>query len=246
MSHTYYDMPNYRYFSKTKDMLLFLFSVASFKCKFGKIIFMAISVEDLNDQLKYKQVLVLSYDNLIPFVLEYLKKKSLLTFAYYFICIVFLGISIRVIINIGGYFPIREMVLHSALGLLFLPVLCIPVHELLHIIPYYLGGAKRIRTGMDLRQFLFYVTAHRHVASPVLFLIVAIVPFLLFSIVLLLLVFMLPGLWKWSLSLFLFVHTTMCAGDFALLNFYFINRNRKIYTWDDADQKIAYFYEEIT
>jgi len=59
------------------------------------------------------------------------------------------------------------------------------------------------------------------------------------------LVFTLPGLWKWSLSIFLFVHATMCAGDFALLNFYFLNRRKKIYTWDDFDKKIAYFYEEI-
>jgi hypothetical protein len=54
-----------------------------------------------------------------------------------------------------------------------------------------------------------------------------------------------PGLWKWSLSLFLFVHATMCAGDFALLNFYFMKRNKKIYTWEDADGKMAYFYEEL-
>jgi hypothetical protein len=140
---------------------------------------------------------------------------------------------------------LAELILHSALGFVFLPILCIPAHELLHIIPYYLGGAKKIRIGMDLRQFIFYVTAHRHVATSVLFRIVAVFPFLVFSIVLLLLIFILPGLWKFSLSLFLFVHTTMCAGDFALLNFYFINRDRKIYTWDDADQKIAYFYEEI-
>jgi hypothetical protein len=37
----------------------------------------------------------------------------------------------------------------------------------------------------------------------------------------------------------------MCAGDFALLNFYWLNRHKNIYTWDDADQKMAYFYEEI-
>jgi hypothetical protein len=37
----------------------------------------------------------------------------------------------------------------------------------------------------------------------------------------------------------------MCAGDFALLNYYFINKHRKIYTWDDADLKEAYFYEEL-
>jgi hypothetical protein len=37
----------------------------------------------------------------------------------------------------------------------------------------------------------------------------------------------------------------MCAGDFALLNFYFLKRNKNIYTWDDAEKKMAYFYEEI-
>jgi hypothetical protein len=47
------------------------------------------------------------------------------------------------------------------------------------------------------------------------------------------------------MSLFLFVHSTMCAGDFAMLNFYYINRKRNIYTWDDADAREAYFYEEL-
>ena len=65
------------------------------------------------------------------------------------------------------------------------------------------------------------------------------------SIVLIILILMLPGLWKWSLSLLLFVHATMCAGDFAMMNFYFLNRRKKIYTWDDFDKKIAYFYEEL-
>jgi len=98
---------------------------------------------------------------------------------------------------------------------------------------------------MDLKQYLFYVTAHRYVATPLQFRIVAIVPFLLITIALVILILYLPGLWKWSMSLFLFVHTTMCAGDFALLNFYFIKKGKKIFTWDDADKKIAYFYEEI-
>lgn len=98
---------------------------------------------------------------------------------------------------------------------------------------------------MDLQQFFFYVTAHRYVAGPLQFIIVALIPFVIISLIILFLVLYLPGLWKWSLSLFLFVHATMCAGDFALLNFYWINRNKKIFTWDDADKKIAYFYEEL-
>jgi hypothetical protein len=148
-------------------------------------------------------------------------------------------------INIAGYFPFKEILTHSAFGLIMLPLLCIPLHEMLHILPYYISGARKIRVGMDLKQYLFYVTAHRYVATPIQFRVVAVIPFLLITAATIILLLILPGLWKWSMSLFLFIHTTMCAGDFALLNFYYTRKGRKIYSWDDADRKIAYFYEEI-
>jgi hypothetical protein len=154
-------------------------------------------------------------------------------------------IAVKIRINVSGVLPIHQIILHSFLGAVVFPVLCIPLHEGLHIIPYVISGAKRIRIGMDLKQFLFYVTAHRYVASPWQFRIVAITPFLVISLLFLFFVLALPGVWKWSLSLFLFVHTTMCAGDFALLNFYFLNRDKNIYTWDDADQKMAYYFEKL-
>jgi hypothetical protein len=92
---------------------------------------------------------------------------------------------------------------------------------------------------------MFYVTAHRFVTGPRQFILVALTPFITVSIILILLILFLPGLWKWSLSVLLFVHATMCVGDFALMNFYYLNRNKKIFTWDDFDKKIAYFYEEL-
>lgn len=206
---------------------------------------MALLVEDLEDQNRFRQILSISYKELVPFILDYLKKKSALMIFFWFVCVIILIGSIQIRINVSGYFRINEILFHSVLGLIIFPILCIPVHEILHIIPYVLSGAKRIRVGMDLKQYLFYVTAHRYVATPLQYKIVAIFPFLLISALLIYLVILLPGLWKWSLSIFLFVHTTMCAGDFALLNFYFLNRKKKIYSWDDADEKMAYFYEAI-
>lgn len=215
------------------------------KGKFVKRKIMKLLVEDLEDQTKFRQILAISYNDLIPFILDHLKRKSGLSIFFMSACFIFLGIAIKVRINIAGYFPAQDLLFHFFLGVIIFPVICIPVHELLHIIPYYISGARNIRVGMDLKQYLFYVTAHRYVATPLQFRIVALTPFLVISVVFTLLVFILPGLWKWSLSLFLFVHATMCAGDFALLNFYFLNRNKKIYTWDDADLKMAYFYEKI-
>jgi hypothetical protein len=207
---------------------------------------MAFSVEDLYDQNKFRLFLTIPYKNLIQFVLEYLKKKSALMFLFWSLCLLFLCFTVIIRIKVAGNFPISHILLHSVIGVLVLPLICIPLHELFHVIPYYLSGAKNIRVGMDLKQYLFYVTAHRYVATPLQFRVVAWTPFLIISIGLVLLVFLLPGLWKWSLSLFLFAHATMCAGDFALLNLYYVNRDKKIYTWDDVDKKEAYFYEELS
>ena len=206
---------------------------------------MALQVEDLEDQTRYRQILVVPYSDLINFVLDYIRRKSGLMVFFWSVCIVFLGIALTVRINITGYFPTGNVLLHSIFGLVIFPILCIPVHEFLHIIPYYFIGARKIRIGMDLKQYMFYVTAHRHVATPVQFKIVALIPFIVISLTAFVLVLYLPGVWKWSISLFLFAHTTMCAGDFAMLNFYWLNKKKKIYTWDDADLKEAYFYEEI-
>lgn len=206
---------------------------------------MALRVEDFDDQSRFRQIQAIPYGELVGFVLDYLRRKSWLMVLFWSLCIIFISVALTIRLNIAGYFPLRNILFHSLLGFIIFPVLLIPVHEFLHVIPFWLTGAKRIRAGADLKQYIFYVTAHRHVIKAGQFRFVALVPFLIITFSLIALIFFLPELWKWSLSILLFVHTTMCAGDFAMLNFYLINRHRKIYTWDDADEKMAYFYEEI-
>ena len=206
---------------------------------------MPLKIEDIEDQTRFRQILKIPYAEIVNFVLDQIRKKTGVTLFFWSICLLFLGIAVTVRIDISGYFTFSNILLHTILGMVVFPLLSVPIHESMHIVPYYLSGARKIRIGMDLRQWIFYVTAHRYVAGPFQFIIVAIIPFLIISLVMLFLVLYLPGLWKWSLSLFLFIHTTICAGDFAMLNFYWLNRNKKIYTWDDADEKIAYFYEEM-
>jgi hypothetical protein len=211
----------------------------------GKVFSMALKVEDLEDQSKYRELLKIPYDELITFVLDYIRRKSELMIFFWSVCLIFLGLALTVRINIAGYFPLKNILFHSLLGFVVFPVLWIPVHEFLHIIPFFFAGARKIRVGMDLKQYMFFVTAHRFVTGYRQFRLVALTPFIITSMAILIMIFIAPGLWKWSLSLFLFVHATMCAGDFAMLNFFFLNRRKKIYTWDDFDKKIAYFYEEI-
>jgi hypothetical protein len=213
--------------------------------KFDKSYGMALTIDDLNDQSRFRLFLTLSYGEIVPFVLDYVRRRTNVTVFFWSTCLIFLGFAVIIRVDIAGLFELKKILYHSLLGLLVFPILIIPVHEGLHIIPYFISGAKNIRVGTDLSQFMFYVTAHRYVATQRQFKIVALIPFIVISLSAIFLTLYLPGLWKWSFSLFLFVHATMCAGDFAMLNFYFINRARKIYTWDDTDLKEAYFYDEI-
>jgi hypothetical protein len=206
---------------------------------------MAFTINDLNDPTRFRLLLTVSYEDIVGFVVDYIKRKTNLTVFFWGVCLIFLGISFIIRIDIAGIFELKKIFFHTLLGLIVFPILIIPIHEGLHVLPYFISGARNIKVGMDLNQFMFYVTAHRHVASPQQFRIVALIPFIVITLAALLLTLYLPGLWKWSFSLFLLAHTTMCAGDFAMLNFYHINKIKKIYTWDDADLKEAYFYEEI-
>lgn len=206
---------------------------------------MRLKVEDLEDRTRFRHLLTIPYNDIVPFVFEYIRRHTGVTVLFWSLCIITSGLAVIIGINISGIYGFSQIIPHTLLGLIAFPVMIIPVHESLHVLPFLFTGLRKIRIGMDLNQFIFYVTAHREVITPVKFKIVAIVPFLVFTIALTVMIYFLPGLWKWSLSLLLFVHTTMCAGDFAMLNFYYLNREKRIITWDDADLKEAYFYEEI-
>lgn len=203
------------------------------------------NIEDLEDREKFNLILMIPYSDIAFFVLDWLKKRSIIIISFLVICIGFLLLSEYIRHILYGLYPGSQILLHALLGFILFPILIIPIHEGLHIIPYWFTGAKNIRVGMDLRQFIFYVTAHKYVAGPSQFRLVAIFPFALISMVTIGMIIIIPGIWKYSLAAFLFAHATMCVGDIALLNFYHLNRHRKIYTWDDADKKEAYFYEKV-
>jgi hypothetical protein len=205
---------------------------------------MQVTVDDItNDPVRYRLLAKVGFSGLAEFILSLLARRSAVNFVFWTICLITLSSAVYIRISLGGY-PRSELNLHFFLGGVALVLLSIPVHELLHVIPYYLSGARDIRAGMDLSQYLFYVTAHRYVTGAVQFACVAVAPFLIITIACVILILAMPGAWQWSISLFLFLHTTMCAGDFALLSFLWTNRKKKIMIWDDAEEKIAYFYEE--
>ncbi len=200
------------------------------------------AIEELEDSSAYEKVLTLPYGEIAPFVIGHLARPVfpmllvwITTAAALFLTVWFWP---GLVSDAGDPRILKGM----TIGLILLPLLLIPVHEGSHLIPFRIAGARDIRFGADLRQGIVWVTAHRFVAGKRLFQIVALTPFIFITLSLVVLIILSPPWWKWIFSMTLLIHTTMCAGDAALLGFMSKFGKRRVYTWDDVDLKEAYFY----
>jgi len=203
------------------------------------------SIDELEDGSAYEKVLTLPYDDLAPFIISGLRTLSLPMILVWTVAIVSAALTLLLWPRSAGTPEHPGILTGLAAGLILIPLLLVPLHELLHLIPFRLAGARDIRVGADLRQGIVYVTAHRFVAGMNLFATVALTPFLTVTASMVAVMFCVPPWWQWVLTLALLAHTTMCAGDAALLGYLERYRGRKVYTWDDADKKEAYFYVSI-
>jgi hypothetical protein len=199
-------------------------------------------IEELEDISVYEKVLTLSYGNLAPFVIGNMFKPRLPVMLTWATVVSALFLSVWFFPGLRYASDDPQIIMGLAAGLIIVPVLLIPVHEGAHLIPFRLCGARDIRIGADLRQGIIFVTAHRFVAGQRLFAFVALTPFIAVTAGLLFLMALSGPWWQWVLSMAILVHATMCAGDTALLGFINSYGNRRVYTWDDADKREAYFY----
>ena len=198
-----------------------------------------VTLDDLRDSGRYELLRELSFNDLMPFVTEYYwKRRTALTLGHVSLTLLLLGLWF--VAGLSGDGDLDSwFTCWGGAFLLFLALL--PVHEALHGLVYRLCGATDVRYGILWRQAAAYATAHHFVADARQFAWVAVTPFLVINGVLLLTSAVLPDLRPLLLGA-LFWHTTGTAGDFALLNYFRLHRDRQVYTCDDAETKTSYFY----
>ena len=192
----------------------------------------------------YRQILELDFSEMIPFVLKNIRKRGIIPLLYTGINMLFL-----LFIIIYAIWGLRTELLDGGkifwqllTGILAGSILVIAPHELLHGLAYRVLGARKIHFGVDLQQFIFYVSANRFPISKGQLAFLAMTPFVLIN----LLVIVLTFTWADPFTLFsaslLFCHNIMCIGDFAIVNYACIHKG-KLYTFDDTANKKSYFFE---
>jgi len=204
------------------------------------------AIEELENGSAYEKVLTLPYSDIAPFVIGSLKSFNLPMMAVWIVLAMTAFLTVWLWPGVRYAAENPRIIIGLAAGLAAVPLLLIPIHEGLHLVTFRLSGAKDIRYGADLRQGIIYITAHRFVADIRLFSAVAFTPLVLITFGTGSAMIFCSPWWQWVFSLALFTHTTMCAGDAALIGFMRSFGQRNVYTWDDADRKEAYFYAEKT
>jgi hypothetical protein len=205
---------------------------------------MKLTAEHIRKDPGFQLLDKLSYDHVLDFAGEYFRKSNLSIRFYLILVFIFftgLPVSVYLGITIKNY-HLLSLLQQFLYGLLISFTVIIPMHEIIHGIVYFLLGARKIRFGIKLRQFAFYAVAEDFVTTRTAFYILALAPFIILSGLNLLGFFYIRGYAGYTYLSILFWHATMCAGDFALLSYYEVHKDKELYTFDDVKNRVSYFY----
>ena len=203
-------------------------------------------VEILKTDPKYRLVSEFSFNDMIPFVLAHIKEKGIMSTIYMAVNLLMLLLVILIImLELTGDAISWGILLGQTLtGIAAGSILVIPVHEILHGLAYRILGAKKIHFGVDIQQFIFFVTADRYPVSGGQLYFLALAPFVVINLATVLITLLIyPELILFS-AFFLLSHNLMCIGDFAIAN-YVWRKKGNLYTYDEPEEKKSYFYEWV-
>ena len=196
------------------------------------------TIEELRSG-RYTALESIRHEQLIPFVQEYFfRRTSWVTRLHHTLSIV----SLLALIGVGiAGFSVGRFFLQFAIGVVVMLAVVLPLHEALHAVAYRLSGARDIRWAFSWRMLAAYVVADRFVAGPRTFYFVALAPFVVITPAALALAVLDSSRAVLWLTVLLW-HTAGVSGDWALLNYYWIQRRREVYTFDEDG--VSYFYAD--
>jgi len=216
-----------------KNLILFL-----------KLKSMKPSIDELKNEIGYKLIKSVPFENLVPFIFDNMKPNTkTMVFFYFFLSIC--GVSVSIFLMHPGY-TFGQLFWYGFAGFISSFTIFVPIHELLHGFALKMYGAKGLKYGKDLKQMMFYVTVNDFIMNRKEFSVMALMPFAVITLGLLILEWILPDQFIWFFLSAIFWHATMCIGDFSMLAFYERNKHLEMYTFDDADKKITYYYSKLS
>ena len=185
----------------------------------------------------------LGHKELIPFVRTYLNKRTPISLFYTISNIVIVGIIVFWFCKNYGTekFDFGNGFTHLSYGFAIAFGL-IPLHEYIHVLAYKSQGALKTSYDANLKKFYFMAIADKFVANKEEFRIVALAPFVVITITLIILLCFVNGNWDFTILGVMLTHTAFSSGDFGILSYFDFHKEKKIVTYDDKENNISFFY----
>jgi hypothetical protein len=189
----------------------------------------------------YEPILELPHKEMVPFVLEQLKKHNPVTLFFWgFSALSVLGWLFHIVLaGLEGQLELIGFLSFTGLSLFFFLIPTVPLHELIHGAVYKLLGAPRVAYGADWSKMVFYAIAPSYVVNAREFIVLALAPFVVFTLLFIPLLFLIPPNWLWAVWGLFLLHTSGCAGDFAMVSFCYENRGKDLVTYDE--EEVSFF-----
>ncbi len=200
-------------------------------------------VSDLVGNPAFRLILELDLDDLADFLKQHAQDDTPLLRWYRSLVVVLAGLWLggagaAVLFDAGV--SLAHLPGTIALTLVILLVVVVPLHEALHVLTLVFYGARDLRFRFSLRKLYIAVTVHHFVASSREIIWMAILPFLVINVMLMVL-FAVSSLDKFLLGGLLFLHTFLCAGD--IINISLHPGERERYSYVDAEANKVFLYE---
>jgi len=208
--------------------------------------FYKMKISTLQDESKYRLVRAMPIDELKPFVVENIRKENKYAAGYIMLNYVLLfGVILFIAFSPRESAPFKILLMYFGIGVALCFSILIVLHEIIHGIAFKLVGAPKVSFGGSIRKFVFYAAANKFVANRNSFSKVALAPFVVIT-ALSIVTFLFGNVYlKWLAVGVLLGHTSLCGGDFAMLSFFEEHKEKEMFTYDDMENKIMYFYEKI-
>jgi hypothetical protein len=204
------------------------------------------AINDFSDGHRYQLLAEVAHADLMPFVQLNLKARNPVTLTYLALNILLIAVTSAVVgwhLRLGSFGPLMT---YASFGVLLTFTVLIVLHEWIHGLTYRMLGAQRVSYGGNWRKLIFYALADRYVADRKNFVKLALAPFAVISVVALAGLLLATGPVKGLFLSILLFHTGCCAGDFAMVSFFWQHRHTEVFTYDDAVGKKSYFYAQVS
>jgi len=172
---------------------------------------------------------------------QHLFSLSWVTASYWLINLLALGVV--GLIWHGTSLPLLDGFSKLCLGMVLGWVVLLPIHEHLHALAYRFVGAPSVSVRYELRRMTALCVAPGQVVGSPDFALVCLAPLAVLNPVLAVLTFAPPtGPLALMFSGALLAHTGACSGDVSFLQFLWSQRRHRVFTFDDINRQLTYFY----